>query len=101
MIFIVILAGPLQAQNTKGDRPSRGDKPVSARENRFKKPFKSGQKEKPGKRLKSKRRTDASQRAYVPRKRSRGGERAGHAIRPTYHDTKPSNKQRAWKGDIS
>jgi hypothetical protein len=96
LTFLVLaLAIPSLAQNTKGD------KPASSRETRFKTFKKGGKKERPGKRIHAKRKTDASQRAYIPRKRSKGGERAGRPIKPDYHDNKPSNKQRAWKGDLT
>jgi hypothetical protein len=95
-ILVLALSMPSLAQNTKGDKPS------SSRENRFKTPSKKGgQKDKPGRRIKSKRKSDASQRAYIPRKRSKGGERAGRPIRPDYHANKPNNTQKAWKGDLT
>jgi hypothetical protein len=94
-LLMLALAIPSLAQNTKGD------KPAPSRESRFKNPLKKSKGDKPGKRIKSRRKTDASQRAYIPRKQSKGGERAGKPIRPTYHDKTPSNKQKAWKGDIA
>lgn len=66
------------AQNTKGDRPG------NTRETRFKGGGKSKQKVSIFKRLKA-----------------RGGEKAGRPIRPVYSVKKPSNRERAWKGDIS
>jgi hypothetical protein len=83
-IFMLLLAIPSMAQNTKGD------KPVSSRENRFKKTVK---KEKPTRRIRTKKRTTTSLRAYRPRKKSRGGERAGRALSPVY-TSRPSERQR-------
>ncbi len=73
-VFALLLSIPAMAQNTKGD------KPTSPRETRFKKT----KKEKPARRISSKRRTTTSLRAYRPRKKSRGGERAGQALGNVY-----------------
>src|SRR5688500_6052311 len=83
-IFMLMLAIPSFAQNTKGD------KPVSNRETRFKKTVK---KPKPARRIKSKKRTTTSLRAYRPREKSRGGERAGRPLSPVY-TSRPSERQR-------
>ncbi|HEY0740785.1 MAG TPA: hypothetical protein VGD40_04950 [Chryseosolibacter sp.] len=73
-LFALMLSIPAMAQNTKGD------KPTNTRETRFKKT----QKQRPAKRVSSKRRTTTSLRAYKPRKKSKGGERAGQAVAPIY-----------------
>jgi hypothetical protein len=69
-LFALMLSIPVMAQNTKGD------KPTNTRETRFKKT----KKQKPAKRVSSKGRTTTSLRAYKPRKKSRGGERAGQSF---------------------
>jgi len=93
---MVFLAIPSFSQNTKGDKPQTN------REGRFKTPFKkSNQKGKPGKRVKARKNSVASNAAnYTPRRRARGGERPGRPIRPIAR-TKPKSSQNAWKGDIA
>lgn len=81
-IFLLMLAIPSMSQNTKGD------KPTTNRETRFKKASKS---EKPSKRIRSGRRTTSSLRAYKPRKKSKGGERAGRPLSPVFN-SKPGEK---------
>ncbi len=87
IIFLSLLAAmlaiPSIAQNTKGD------KPTPSRETRFSKTTK----ERPAKRIKSKRRTTTSLRAYKPRKKSKGGERAGRPLGPI-HRSRPSERPR-------
>lgn len=83
-ILFFVLALPALAQNTKGD------KPTSNRDTRFKKTVK---KEKPSKRIRQGRRTTTSLRAYKPRKKSKGGERAGRPTSPVY-GSRPSEKPR-------
>ena len=73
-----MLSIPVMAQNTKGD------KPTNTRETRFKKT----KKQKPAKRVSSKGRTTTSLRAYKPRKKSKGGERAGQSF-GTLRNTRP------------
>lgn len=86
---------PAFAQNTKGDKPSTN------REGRFKTPKKSNQKRKPGKRVSSKKNSIAGNAGnYTPRRRARGGERPGRPIRPIAR-TKPKSSENAWKGDIA
>jgi hypothetical protein len=82
-ILMLVLAVPLKAQNTKGD------KPTATRESRFKK---STKKTKPAKRVRSKR-TTSSLRAYTPRKKSKGGERAGRPASPL-NNSRPSERPR-------
>src|SRR5690348_7508501 len=94
-IFVLVLGLPAVAQNTKGDKPS-----PPARETRFKTPKKANQKRKPGRRVRS-RADRAGQRAALPPTQTRKGERAGRPIRPTFEKSRPSEKQRAWKGDIT
>ncbi len=69
-ILLLMLAIPLHAQNTKGDKPT-------TRDTRFQKT----KKQKPAKRIKA-RRTTSSLRAYTPRKKSKGGEVAGRPTSP-------------------
>ena len=88
---------PALSQNTKGD------KPASSREGRFKTPFKkkTGDRGKPGKRVKGKKNSVAGNAGnYTPRRRAKGGERPGRPLRPIA-GTKPQNTQKAWKGDIA
>jgi hypothetical protein len=96
MILLLFFATPAISQNTKGDRPK------SAREGRFK----TGKKDRKGpgfssKRIRSGGRSAASSGGYSPRGRARGGERAGRPLRPIFNVKNPSDKQRAWKGDIT
>ena len=92
----MVLTVPAFSQNTKGDRPASG------REGRFKTPSSRGsQKKKPGKRVSAKKRSVASNaREYSPRRRARGGERPGRPLRPIAR-SKPQSKERAWSGDIA
>jgi hypothetical protein len=96
-IFVLLLffATPALSQNTKGDRPSRDTR------------FKTQKKDRKGlgfssKRVRTKGRSASSSGAqYTPRGRSRGGERAGRPLRPNFNVKEPSDKQRAWKGDLT
>ncbi len=96
LLLIMVLAVPAFSQNTKGD------KPVSNREGRFKTPSKRvNQKKKPGKRVSARKQSIASNaREYTPRRRARGGERPGKPLRPIVQ-SKPQSKERAWSGDIA
>src|SRR5688572_18779772 len=96
LILIMGLAAPALAQNTKGDKPSTN------RESRFKTPSKKGsQKKKPGKRVSTKKNSVANNPAgYTPRRRAKGGDRPGRPIRPIAR-TKPQGTQKAWTGDIA
>ena len=89
-------AVPAFSQNTKGDRPGTN------REGRFKTPSKkSSQKRKPGKRVSARKNSVANNAGnYTPRRRAKGGERPGRPIRPIAR-TKPKSTQNAWKGDIA
>jgi hypothetical protein len=82
VLLFVLFTHVSYGQNTKGD------KPVSTRENRFKT---SPRKEKVKK----------SSVKASPRGRARGGERAGRPIRPIWNVHKPKETQRAWKGDLT
>jgi hypothetical protein len=82
VLLLLLFAQVGNAQNTKGD------KPVSNRENRFKT---SPRKEK----------VKQSSVKSSPRGRARGGERAGKPIRPIWNVHKPKETQRAWKGDLT
>lgn len=97
-----MLGVPSMAQNTKGDRPAGTN-----RETRFKTPKKNKQKRKPskaiggtrpatGKRVKEKADRPVN-RASAPRT----GERRGKPVRPLFSRSKPQNKQKAWRGDIT
>lgn len=96
ILLVLVLAIPAFSQNTKGDRPS------SSREGRFKTPSrKVSQKRKPGKRVSARKASVASNaREYTPRRRARGGERPGRPLRPIAQ-SKPQKKERAWSGDIA
>jgi hypothetical protein len=100
--FLLLLAygQPVSAQNTKGDRPPQN------RESRFKTPFKkskSGKKQKvvKAKRVRSSDKSVAGRaNSSSPRRRASGVDRPGKPIRPIVR-TQPSNKQKAWRGDIA
>ena len=98
MILILALSAPVLAQNTKGD------KPASNREGRFRIPSKkSNQKNTrpPGKRVSTKRKAMSyNANNYTPRRRAKGGERAGKPTRPIA-GSKPKATQKAWTGDIA
>jgi hypothetical protein len=83
--LFLVLTNTAFAQNTKGD------KPTSSREARFKK---SQRKEKP-KRVKSKR--SSGLRAYKPRKQSRGGERAGKPFMTPLNDSPGEKGARTYR----
>jgi hypothetical protein len=91
---------PVSAQNTKGDRPPQN------RESRFKTPFKKSKSSKNQKVVKAKRvrSTDKSvagrANSSSPRRRASGVDRPGKPIRPIVRN-QPSNKQKAWRGDIA
>ena len=96
IVLIMVFAVPAFSQNTKGDRPTSG------REGRFKTPSKrTTQKKKPGKRVSARKQSVASNaREYTPRRRAKGGERPGKPLRPIAR-SKPQTKERAWSGDIA
>jgi hypothetical protein len=96
ILLMMMLSLGASAQNTKGDRPT------NSRDGRFK----IGQKSQRGKiaktkRIKSKGRSLANSADYTPRRRSRSGERVGRPLKPVFSVKEPSDKQRAWKGDIT
>lgn len=86
-----------RAQNTKGDRPSTN------RESRFKTPFKKGNQKRRvtrTKRVRSKERSVAGRaNASTPRRRASGVERPGKPLRPIVK-SKPT-KEKAWRGDLA
>jgi hypothetical protein len=98
LILILGLSAPALAQNTKGDKPS------SNREGRFRIPSKkSSQKgtRPSGKRVSTKKKSMSyNANDYTPRRRAKGGERPGRPIRPITR-AKPKATQKAWTGDIS
>ena len=96
LLLIIGFAVPSYSQNTKGDRPA------SSREGRFKTPSKkAAQRKKPGKRVSAKKQSIAgSARDYTPRRRARGGDRPGKPLRPIVK-AKPERGERAWKGDVA
>ncbi|HMG90648.1 MAG TPA: hypothetical protein VK589_11335, partial [Chryseolinea sp.] len=100
ILLLLVFGQPIMAQNTKGDRP------VPNRESRFKTPFKkskSGKKQKvvKAKRVRSSDKSFAGRaNALSPRRRASGIDRPGKPIRPIAR-TQPSNKQKAWRGDIT
>jgi hypothetical protein len=89
-IFLLMLAVPAMAQNTKGD------KPTSTRESRIKK----GTRQNPARRIRPNRRTTTSLRAYKPGKKSKGGERAGRPTAPLFN-SKPSERAKNVHPQIS
>jgi hypothetical protein len=98
LLFFVFfsVSSPLLAQNTKGDRPATN------RENRFRSGSKKKKSQGNAKRIRS-RSKSYSNSASRTRSRSSTGrkERVGKPIKPVY-SVKPSReKQRAWRGDIT
>jgi len=98
VVILFLLALPALAQNTKGDRPQSSGGGGTRRESRFKL-------------FKKKNRTSKSPGSYG-RARSRGASRASSARRESRPGkaiggrlpratSKPGNKQRAWRGDIT
>ncbi len=96
VLLLWVIAMPAFSQNTKGD------KPATNRESRFKTPFKkSAKKGKPGKRVSARKKSLANNTgSYTPRRRARGGERPGRPVRPITQN-KPKSTQNAWNGDIA
>jgi hypothetical protein len=100
ILLVVVLGHPIMAQNTKGDRPAQN------RESRFKTPFKKNKASKKQKVVKAKRVRSSDKsvagRANTssPRRRASGVDRPGKPIRPIVRN-QPSNKQKAWRGDIA
>ncbi len=86
--LLAVLAWPLHAQNTKGDRPAQ------TRENRFQKGSKTKKEKLPkDKRIRAKRTTSAP-RNYRPRKDRKGGDQAARPVfrlRTKEPDNKPHN----------
>ncbi len=94
-IILFFLALPALAQNTKGDRPQSSGGGTK-RENRFKLFKKKNQRSKAPSYGRSKPRR--SSRASTARKESKPGKSIANFPRT---ESKPSNKQRAWRGDIT
>jgi hypothetical protein len=98
-LLLLVFSFSAFSQNTKGDRPS------GSRDNRFK----IGQKKSSARsgprtkriKLSGKSASNSGGPEYTPRRRARGGERAGRPIKPVFSVKEPSERQRAWKGDIS
>jgi len=92
------LGVPALGQNTKGDKPS------SNRESRFKLPSKKNSQKRtkgPGKRVSTKKKSMSYNATnYTPRRRAKGGERPGKPNRPIA-GTKPQGTQKAWTGDLA
>lgn len=83
VFFALLISFGASAQNTKGDTPDR------SRESRFKStPRKEKKKVRPAKRV-------------TVRTKTQGGERAGKPLKPLFNVHKPSNQDRAWKGDLT
>ena len=97
--MILLSAGAVYAQNTKGDKPAAANK-----DNRFKKPFKKNiPKARPasGKRVRAKEFSTASRASSGSwGRRASGKERPGKPVRPLTAQ-RPQSKQRAWSGDIA
>ncbi len=97
LLLLLLFSTPVLSQNTKGDRPA------SSREGRFK----TQKKDRKGPGVQSKRIRQGRSAAnsggtqYTPRKNARGGERSGRPLRPVWSNRQPSEKQKAWKGDIT
>jgi hypothetical protein len=90
VILLAFLVIPALGQNTKGDRPA------SNREGRFKTSPRKEKKPIFSKRVRSQGRS-ASNSASGRRRTERPGKR----LKPVFSVKKPSDKQRAWKGDIT
>jgi hypothetical protein len=104
---MLLLASSAMAQNTKGDKPA--GKTRQARDTRFKMKSRQGDRAKTkdiaGRRLRTKNKSSANRanasykQPSTARKSPRyGKERASKPIRPIYN-SRPSNEQRAWKGN--
>ena len=94
-ILVLLLGVPSLAQNTKGDKPA-----PSNRESRFKTPKKPKQKIKPARKPRQKG-DQPSKRVSLRPTKTRGGERPGKPILPAFSRSKPSDKQKPWRGDIT
>src|SRR6188768_210578 len=98
LILVLGLSVPALAQNTKGD------KPASNRESRFRLPSKKSNQKRtkaPGKRVSTKKKSMSYNATnYSPRRRAKGGERPGKPTRPI-SGTKPQGTQKAWTGDLA
>ena len=100
LLLLLAYGQPVSAQNTKGDRPPQN------RESRFKTPFKKSKSSKNQKVVKAKRVRSSDKsvagraNSSSPRRRASGVDRPGKPIRPIVR-TQPSNKQKAWRGDIA
>lgn len=91
---MMLISAPGYSQNTKGDRPA------SSREGRFKVSQKKPKRSESGsKRIKTKGRSPSS--SGYSNRGPRGSEKAGKPLRPTWNVKAPQERQRAWEGDIS
>ena len=100
LLLLLAYGHPVTAQNTKGDRPPQN------RESRFKTPFKKSKSGKNQKVVKAKRVRSSDKsvagraNSSSSRRRASGVDRPGKPIRPIVRN-QPSNKQKAWRGDIA
>ncbi len=103
LVVFVFLLSPFFtfAQNTKGDKPS------PSRESRFRTPYKEGDQKKrkvvtTRKRVPSKEKSTAGRAntSSTPRTRASGQDKPGKPLRPIVSN-QPSDKQKAWRGDIA
>ena len=93
-IFVLLLAIPSLAQNTKGDKPA-----PAGRESRFKTPKKTKQKRANTKRIR--RGDDRAGKPTAPPQRGREGERPGKPVTPQFSKSRPSKSEKPWKGDVT
>src|SRR5690606_6333624 len=92
-LLVLLPAMAAMAQNTKGDTPA-------PRESRFKTPAKKSKKSKPARRIRMRKERPDPNTAITPTRRPRG-ERAGKPVRPLFQQSRPDDKQRARKGDLT
>jgi hypothetical protein len=98
MALLLLLAAPVLAQNTKGDRP--GASQGQRRESRFKSTFRKKNKASKKQPTYNNRATARSRsRSNSARGRDKVGKASGNVLRR--QPPKPSGTQRAWQGDIT
>ncbi|MBT1685382.1 hypothetical protein [Dawidia soli] len=98
MALLLLLATPVLAQNTKGDRP--GAPSGQRRESRFKSTFRKKNKASKKQPTYNNRATTRSRsRSNSGRRQDKVGKASGNVLRR--QPPKPSNTQRAWQGDIT
>jgi hypothetical protein len=94
--FFLSLSAPVFSQNTKGDRPGAN------RESRFRTGSKKKKSQGSAKRIRSRNKSTANSGGRTRSRSSTGRkERVGKPIKPVYSVKPSSEKQKAWRGDIT